>query len=170
MSKYEELRDAYVAARSSYFASRDASSAFAAVLVQGLEKYLGSPDFQMHFLPASGDVSSAKLTTSDTAVWLGPDARWHFSVGLPLTDRKQGVHKGGSTQTLVFELHVAAQDGGFSVGLKGWPELFTVPATAGAPEHNALFEFLFDKMAEVYKRPGLKFHDNMADTRRPVAE
>jgi hypothetical protein len=168
MTKYEELRDAYVAARTSFFARRDKSAAFAAKLVQGMETYLASPMFQLHFMPHTGDAASLKASSADTAIWLGADDRWHFRVGLPLTDRVQGVSKGGSTQTLLFEMHLFPEGDGFNIGIAGWPERFTLPATPGTPEHQAFYGFVFEKMIEVYRKPGLKFFDNMADTQRPI--
>lgn len=169
MSRFEELRAAYVSARNAYFARRQAAIALAGVLARGFESFLQIPKYQLQFIPSTGDFSSSKAGTAETSVWLATDECWHFRVGLPLSDRALGTGKGGSTQTLVLELLAAPEGDGFSVWLKDRPERFSLPATAEAAEHLPLFEYLYEQMAAVYRQPGLRFFDNMADTTRPVS-
>lgn len=169
MSKYEDLRDAFVGARNAYFARRQAVITLAGVLARGLESFLQVSPFYLQFIPSTGDSSSSKSGTAETAVWLTADERWHFRLGLPLSDRAPGTGKGGSTQTLVLELQVAPEQGDrFQVGLKDRAERFSLPVTTGAAEHVSFFEYLYGQMAAVYRQPGLKFYDNMADTTRAV--
>jgi hypothetical protein len=168
MSKFEELRGAYIAARNAYFARRQAAITLAGVLARGLESFLQVPQFHLQFIPSTGDSSSSKAGTAETAVWLAPDERWHFRLGLPLSDRTLGTAKGGSTQTLVLEFHAVPKGDWFEVGLKDRPDRFSLPVTAAAAEHLPFFEYLFGQMEAVYRQPGLKFYDNMADTTRSV--
>ncbi len=168
MSRYDELCNAYVAARNEFFQRRERCVAFAAMLMKGFETYIGAPLFQMRFVPHTGDAAAAKTNSPDAAAWLGNDGRWHFLIGLPLVERVQGSNKGGTTQTLRFDLHVAPVETGFNVGVTGTNERFDLPATENAPEHQPFFEFLYGQMARVYQQPGLKFLDNMPDTLRTL--
>jgi hypothetical protein len=59
MSKFDEIRQAYVDARKAFFASRDASAAFALGLVEGMERYLECPPYQIHFLTKAHQSSAA---------------------------------------------------------------------------------------------------------------
>jgi hypothetical protein len=165
MSKYDELCSAYVSARRSFFARRDVCIAFAGTLMKGFEGYLQSPLFQLRFIPRTGETSDIKACTPQTAIWLGADDRWHFLLGLPLIEKAEGPGKPGTSQTLKFDVHMVPAGDRFDVGVTGRDERFDLPATEGAAEHQPFFDFLFQQLAAVYGRPGLRFLDHTVDSK-----
>jgi hypothetical protein len=165
VSKYDELCKAYVAARTSFFRRRDACSAFADILMKGFEGYLQSSLYQLRFIPRTGETTDIKACTPQTAVWLGADGRWHFLIGLPLVEKTQAAGKGGTSQMMRFDLHVAPSGDRFDVGVTGFDERFDLPKAEGAAEYQAFYDFLFERMMAVYGRPDLKFLDHAADSR-----
>jgi hypothetical protein len=168
MSKFDDLRQAYAQARKEFFTQRAASATFAETIVQGMETYIGSPQFQLHFLPYTQAVTSSKTHTATAAVWLANDALWHLKVAMELRGDAEGIHNETAGQTVTFEMVMQPVGTGFKVGIKGWNERFSLPATAGSPEHNAFYDFVCERIADSYRQPGHRFFDSMTDSLRVI--
>jgi len=168
MSKFDEIRQAYVDARKGFFAQRDASAAFALNLIEGMERYLECPPYLIHFLTNVRQATAATAHDARGAVVYGSDGLWHFTVGMELIDNQEGFHKNAARQTLAFELLVQAEGTGFSVGFKGWRDRFTLPATGDSPEQTRLYDFWFQRILDSYLQPGHRFFEDMADSDRAV--
>jgi hypothetical protein len=168
MSRFEELRHAYLDARKDFFARRDASAAFAATIVEGMEHYLECPPFQVHFISNTREASATKAHNALGAVWLGTDSNWHFNIGLDLIDNEEGFRKDAARQTVVFELLVQPSDSGFNVGIKGWNDRFSLPGTDGTAERAAFYDFVFQHITGSYQQPGQRFFENGVDPQRAI--
>ena len=168
MSKFDEIRQAYVDARKSFFAQRDASAAFALDLVEGMERYLDGPPYLIHFLTGVHQATAAAAHHAQDAVVYGNDGLWHFSLGMELVDNAEGFNKNAARQNLAFELLVKPDGTEFSVGLKGWDDRFTLPASGDSPERTRLYDFWFQRILDSYLQPGHRFFENMADSDRTV--
>jgi hypothetical protein len=169
MSKFEEIRQAYVDARKSFFAQRDASVAFAIGLVQGMERYLESPPYMIRFLTNTRQAAAAAADDAKDAVAYGTDGLWHFGLGMELVDNADGLNnKNAARQTLAFELQVKPDGAEFTVGLKGWDDRFTLSGTGGSPEQTRFYDFWFKRITDSYLQPGQRFFENMADSSRTV--
>jgi hypothetical protein len=168
MSKFDEIRQAYVSARKTFFVQRDASVAFALGLIEGMEHYLESPQYQIHFLSNTRQTTMATAHDAKGAVVYGSDGLWHFGIGMELVDNKDGFHANAARQNLTFQLLVKPDDAGFSVGLKGWDDRFTLPATGDSPERTRFYDFWFKCIIDSYVQPGHRFFEDMADSDRTV--
>ena len=169
MSKFDEIRQAYVDARKNFFDQRNATAAFALKLVEGMERYLECPPYQIHFLTNVRQPTSATAHDAKGAVTYGADGLWHFNVGMELVDDKEGFHKGAARQVLAFELLVRSDETGFDVGLKGWTDRFDLPATGDSPEQTRLYDFWFQRILDSYLQQGHRFFEDMADSDRAVS-
>jgi hypothetical protein len=168
MSKFDEIRQAYVDARKVFFDHRDASAVLALSLVEGMERYLGCPQFYIHFLINARQATAAAAHDAKSAVVYGNDGLWHFTVCMDVIDNADGFRKNAARQTLMFELLVQPQDPGFSVGLKGWNDRFVVPAPGDSPESTRFYDFWFKRILDSYVQPGHRFFEDMADSDRTV--
>jgi len=168
MSKFDEIRQAYVDARKSFFTQRDASVGFALSLVQGMERYLESPPYLIRFQTSTRQVAAATAHDAKDAVVYGTDGLWHFGLGMELVDNQDGSNRNASRQNLAFELQVKPDGAGFSVGLKGWDDRFTLSATGDSPEQTRFYDFWFSRIIDSYLQPGQRFFENMADSDRAV--
>jgi hypothetical protein len=168
MSKFDELRQAYISARKEYFARRDASAVFALSFVEDMERYLECPRLRVRLLSSTGASSSTAARDGKGAVALGSDGQWHFRVGLDLVDDADGFHKDAARQTVVFELLVQPDAGGLNVGLKGWSERFSLPATGAPAERARLYDFWFKRVIDSYLQPGQGFFEHAADSNRTI--
>jgi hypothetical protein len=169
MSKFEEIRQAYVDARKSFFAQRDASVAFALSLVQGMERYLESPPYMIRFQTSTRQAAAATAHDAKDAVAYGTDGLWHFGLGMELVDNQDGLNnKNAARQNLAFELQVKPDGAGFTVGLKGWDDRFTLSATDDSSEQTRFYDFWFKRIIDSYLQPGQRFFENMADSNRTV--
>jgi hypothetical protein len=169
MSKFDEIRQAYVDARRSFFAQRDASAAFALSLVEGMERYLDGPPNLIHFLTGVRQAAAAGAHHAKDAIVYGNDGLWHFGLGMELVDNQEGFNKNAARQNLAFELVVKPDGPGFSVGLKGWDDQFTLPANGDSPERTRFYGFWFRRIIDSYLQPGQRFFENMADSDRTVS-
>jgi hypothetical protein len=169
MSKFDEIRQAYADARKSFFAQRDASAAFALSLVQGMEHYLESPPYLIRFQTNTRQAAAATSHDAKDSVVYGTDGLWHFSLGMELIDNLEGFNKNAPRQTLAFELQVKPDGAGFTVGLKGWDDRFTLPATGDSPEQARFYDFWFGRIIDNYLQPGQRFFENMVDSDRAVS-
>jgi hypothetical protein len=169
MSKFDEVRQAYVDARKSFFAQRDASVAFALSLAQGMERYLESPPYMIRFLTNTRQAAAATAHDAKDAVAYGTDGLWHFGLGMELVDNKEGFNKNAARQNLAFELLVKPDGAGFTVSLKGWDDRFSVPASGDSPERSRFYDFWFRRIIDSYLQPGQRFFENMADSDRTVS-
>jgi hypothetical protein len=168
MSKFDEIRQAYLEARKSFFAQRDASAAFALDLVKGMERYLDGPPYLIHFLTNTRQATAAASHDAKDAAAYGNDGLWHFSLGMELVGDKEGPHKSAARQSLAFELQVKPEGTGFSAGLKGWDDRFALPASGDSPERTRLYDFWFQRIIDSYLQPGHRFFEDMADSDRTV--
>jgi len=168
MSKFDEIRQAYLEARKSFFAQRDASAAFALDLVKGMERYLDGPPYLIHFLTNTRQATAAASHDAKDAAVYGNDGLWHFSLGMELVGDKEGLHKNAARQSLAFELLVKPEGTGFSAGLKGWDDRFALPASGDSPERTRLCDFWFQRIIDSYLQPGHRFFEDMADSDRTV--
>jgi hypothetical protein len=168
MSKFDEIRQAYVDARKSFFAQRDASVAFALSLVQGMERYLESPPYMIRFQTSTRQAAAATAHDAKDVVAYGTDGLWHFGLGMELVDNQDGFNKSAARQNLAFELLVKPDGAGFSVGLKGWDDRFAPPATGDSPERTRFYDFWFGRIIDSYLQPGHRFFEGMADSDRAV--
>jgi hypothetical protein len=168
MSKFDEIRKAYIDARKVFFDHRDASAALALGLVEGMERYIECPPYHIHFLINSRQATAAAAHDAKSAVTYGADGLWHFMVSMELIDNADGFRKNAARQTLTFELLVQPQDPGFSVGLKGWNDRFSLPTTADSPEQTRFFDFWFKRIIDSYQQAGHRFFEDMADSDRAV--
>ena len=168
MSKFDEIRQAYVDARKSFFAQRDASAAFALDLVKGMERYLDGPSNLIRFQSRTRQAAAATAHDAKDAVAYGTDGLWHFGLGMELVDNKEGFNKNAARQNLAFELHVKPDGAGFTVGLKGWDDRFALPATGDSPEQTRFYDFWFQRILDSYLQPGQRFFEDMADSDRAV--
>jgi hypothetical protein len=169
MSKFDEIRQAYADARKSFFAQRDASAAFALSLVQGMEHYLESPSYLIRFQTSTRQAAAATSHDAKDSVVYGTDGLWHFSLGMELVDNQDGFNKNAARQNLAFELQVKPDGAGFTVGLKGWDDRFTLPATGDSPEQMRFYDFWFGRIIHNYLQPGQRFFENMVDSDRTVS-
>ncbi len=169
MSKFDEIRQAYVDARKSFFAQRDASAVFARSLVEGMEHYLEGPPYLIRFQTSTRQAAAATAHDAKDAVAYGTDGLWHFGLGMELVDDKEGLHKNAPRQNLAFDLHVKPDGTGFTVGLKGWDDQFALPATGDSPERTRFYDFWFQRILDSYLQPGQRFFENMADSDRTVS-
>jgi len=168
MSKFDEIRQAYVDARKSFFAQRDASAAFALHLVEGMERYLDGPSYLIHFETKSHQATAAAAHEAKEAAVYGTDGLWHFGLSMELVDNAEGFNKNAARQNLAFELLVKPDGTGFSVGLKGWDDRFTLPASGDSPERTRLYDFWFQRILDSYLQPGHRFFEGVADSDRTV--
>jgi len=168
MSKFDELCQAYVAAKQEFFAQRAAAVAFASNLLAGLEAYLGAPPFQLYFQPHNREASSTKTRTADGATWLGDDGLWHIAMALSLRENQDMSQKNLTPQTVTFELVARPSETGYCVKLRGANDEFNVPATAGSAEHAALDEYLFQRVLRSYKAEGQRFLENVTVSQRAI--
>ncbi|MBN2465175.1 hypothetical protein JXD38_06095 [candidate division WOR-3 bacterium] len=168
MSKFDQIRQAYVDARKSFFAQRNASAAFAVSLVKGMEQYLESPPYQIRFLSNTRQTSAATSHDASDSVTYGSDGIWHFRLGMELVDDQGGVGKAAPRQNLTFELLAKPDGAAYSVGMKGWDDRFTVAAAGDSPERTRFYDFWFKLIIDSYLQPGHRFFENMADSDRTV--
>ena len=168
MSKFDEIRQAYVDARRSFFVQRDASVEFARSLVEGMERYLDGPPYLIRFQTNTRQAAAATAHDAKDAVAYGTDGLWHFGLGMELVDNKEGFNKNAARQNLAFELLLKPDGVGFSAGLKGWDDLFSLPATGDSPERTRFYDFWFRRIIDSYLQPGQRFFENMADSDRAV--
>jgi hypothetical protein len=169
MSKFDEIRQAYVDARKSFFAQRDASVAFALSLVQGMECYLESPPYMIRFQTSTRQSAAATAHDAKDAGVYGTDGLWHFGLGMELVDNQDGLNnKNAARQNLAFELQMKPDGAGFTVGLKGWDDRFTLPVTGDSSEQTRFYDFWFRRIVDSYLQPGQRFFENMADSNRTV--
>jgi hypothetical protein len=168
MSKFDEIRKAYVDARKIFFDHRDASAALALSLVEGMERYLECPKYHIHFFSNARQATAAAAHDAKSAVVYGTDGLWHFAVSMELVDNLDGFHKNAARQTIMFELLVQPTDPGFSVGFKGWNERFALPAAGDSTESTRFYDFWFKHILDSYKQPGHRFFEDMADSDRTV--
>jgi len=169
MSKFDEIRQAYVNARKNFFDQRDASAVFALSLIEGMERYLECPPYQIHFLTHTHQATAAAAHDAKGAVMFGNDGLWHFNIGMELVDNVDGFHKNAARQTLAFELLVQPDGTGFSVGFKGWTDRFILPATGESPERTRFYDFWFKHIIDSYLQSGHRFFEDMADSDRTVS-
>jgi hypothetical protein len=169
MSKFDEICQAYVDARKSFFAQRDASVEVARGLVQGMERYLDGPPYLIRFLTNMRQAAAATPHDAKDAVLYGADGRWHFSLGMELVDNKEGFNKNAARQNLAFELLLKPDGAGFSAGLKGWDDQFALPVTGDSPERTRFYDFWFQRILDSYLQPGQRFFEGMADSDRAVS-
>jgi len=169
MSKFDEIRQAYADARKSFFAQRDASAAFARSLAEGMERYLESPPYLIRFLTNTRQAAAATAHDAMDAIAYGTDGLWHFRIGMELVDDMEGFNKNAPRQNLAFELLLKPDGAGFSAGLKGWDDLFTLPATGDSPERTRFYDFWFRRIIDSYLQPGQRFFEHMADSDRTVS-
>jgi hypothetical protein len=168
MSKFDEIRQAYVDARRSFFAQRDASVEFARSLVEGMERYLDGPPYLIRFQTNTRQAAAATAHEAKDAVLYGTDGLWHFSLGMELVDNKEGFNKNAARQNLAFELLLKPDGAGFGAGLKGWDDQFTLPTNGDSPERTRFYDFWFRRIIDSYLQPGQRFFENMADSDRAV--
>ncbi len=168
MSKFDELREAYVAARKSFFDQRDASAAFALDVIEGMERYLECPPLHVHFLSNTRQATTATAHDAKSAVTFGADGLWHFNVALELVDNKEGPRKDAARQTIAFELLVQPCSAGFNIGLKGCKDRFSLPAAGDSVERTRFYDLWFQRIIDSYLQPGQRFFENMADSDRAM--
>ncbi|MEO0085083.1 MAG: hypothetical protein ABIK37_00470 [candidate division WOR-3 bacterium] len=168
MSRFAELHQAYLDARQAFFAERDRCAAFAASLLDGLERYLECPPAHLRFVPHGGLTTATKTREAQATPTIDADGFWHCEVALDIGDTDTAGRKESARQTVFFELMLKPTGAGFTVSIKGSAEKFTLPAEAGSPEHTAFFEFLFQQMVASYRRPGQRFFETLADSRRTI--
>jgi hypothetical protein len=169
MSKFDEIRQAYVDARRKFFAERDGSAALALSLIEGMEHYLECPPYHIHFQTNVRQASAAAAHDAKGAVVYGNDGLWHFAVSMELVDNQDGFHKNAARQTLAFELLVQPDGAGFNVGFKGWTDRFALPAAADSPERTRFYDFWFKRIIDSYQQLGHRFFEDMADSDRAVS-
>ena len=168
MSRFEEIRQAYINARKVFFDQRNASAALALSLVEGMEHYLETPPFQIQFLTNTRQATSATAHDAKDAVKYGTDGLWHFNIGIELVDNPTTPHKVVVRQTLTFELLVKPDGAGFNVSFRGWDDRFALPATGDSPERTRFYDFWFQRILDSYVQPGHRFFEDMADSDRTV--
>ncbi len=170
MSKFDEIRQAYVDARKSFFAHRDASAVLALGLIEGMERYLECPPYHIHFQTNARQATAAAAHDAKGAVVYGNDGLWHFTVSMELIDNQDGFHKNAARQTLAFELLVQPDGAGFNVGFKGWTDRFALPAAGDSPERTRFYDFWFKHIIDSYLQLGHRFFEDMTDSDRAVSK
>jgi len=178
MSKFAELHQAYLDARRAFFDERDRCAVFAAGLLDGLERYLECPPAHLRFVPHGGVTSAAKTRESQATPTIDPDGVWHCNVALELGDTRVEARKETAKQTVLFELLLQPVSGGFSVGIKGGSERFTLPPAADtsdaarlradAAERAAFYEYLFQRILGSYRQSDQRFFETLADSKRTI--
>jgi hypothetical protein len=169
MPKFDELLQAYVAARHDFFTRRDASVAAAASVFSALETYLGSPRFALHFQLSSGDSSTNRSLKPEEAVRFDPDGTWRFGVGLDLNESVGGFRKDVASQTLALDVVLAPAGEGFSLGLRGSKERFNVPLVVKPGDCTPFCEFVYGRMLASYQQPGQSFFEGASASRRTIS-
>lgn len=165
MSKFDELRQAYADARKTFLAGRDASALLSLKLVEGFETYLGCPSFSVRFVSNTGATTASTAHNSLGAIWLGPDGIWRFRAAFDLDD-KSGKDVG--RQTVAFEVSMQPVESGFSVGVKGWTDRFTLPAGAGPAEFTPVYDFIVERVLDGYRQAGQRYFDGGVDPERTL--
>jgi hypothetical protein len=168
MSRFDELHQAYIDARKTFFAQRDASIALAGSVREGLERYLGCPSFTLRFLSHAGGTSLVKTNTAAEAAWLDAGGTWRFSLGMDLSEAMPGVHREAAKQTVVLDVSMQPTADGFTVALKGWNDRFNLPTNADSAEHAVFYEFVFQRMIESYRQTGQRFFESLLDSKRAI--
>lgn len=165
MSKFDEICQAFVAAKTAHFEERDACCAAATHLAESFRAYLESPAFHLVFMPRSREGSSVKARTAKDAVWGDRDG-WHFILGLSVVDIGDGPRHETGPELMVAELVLRQAETGFDVTLQGWPDKFNIPADANIAACTPLFEFAVARMIDVYRRPHLRFLEGGQESQR----
>jgi hypothetical protein len=165
MSKFDEICQAFTAAKATHFQERDACCDLATHLAEGMRKYLETPTFHLYFMPRSREGSSVKARTARDAVWF-QDGEWHFLIGMIVVHAGDGPRYQTGPEMVLAELVVQRPDGGFSVGLQGWPDRFSIPADTDYDACLPLYEFVARQMVEVYRQPHLRFLESGQETQR----
>uniref|UniRef100_A0A7C4GHP5 Uncharacterized protein n=1 Tax=candidate division WOR-3 bacterium TaxID=2052148 RepID=A0A7C4GHP5_UNCW3 len=178
MSRFSEIHQAYIDARKAFFAERDRCAAFAADLLDGLERYLGCPPAHLRFIPHGGLTSSVKTREAQATPTIDADGIWHCEAALEIGDTAVGAHKESARQTIHFELLLQPTAAGFNVGIRGTAERFSLPPLPASsatprpptdsPERTAFYEYLFQRMVESYRQPGQRFFETLADSKRRI--
>lgn len=178
MSRFAELHQAYLDARKKFFDERDRCAAFAAALLDGLERYLECPPAHLRFIPHGGLTSATKTREAQATPTIDADGYWHCEVALEIGDTAVAARKESARQTILFELLLKPAGDGFSAGIKGAAERFTLPPPpasadpanrpADPPEYTAFYEYLFQQMVSSYRQPGQRFFETLADSKRTI--
>lgn len=168
MSRFTEIHQAYLDARNAFFAERDRCAAFAAGLLNGLERYLECPPTHLRFIPHGGLTAATKTREAQATPTIDAEGFWHCEVALEIGDSDIGARKESARQTVIFELLLQPNATGFSVSIKGLARRFALPAVTDSPEHTAFFEFLFQQIITSYHQPGQRFFETLADSRRTI--
>ncbi|MFO7651962.1 MAG: hypothetical protein R6X13_11555 [bacterium] len=165
MSKFEEICQAFVAAKRTHFEERDACCATATHLAESFRNYLESPSYHLVFMPRSREGSSVKARTAKESVWYDHDG-WHFMLGLSIVDAGDGPRHETGPELMVAELVLRKSEAGFDVSLNGWPDKFSVPADANPEACAPLFDFTAQRMIDVYRQPHMRFLEGGQESQR----
>lgn len=141
MSKFEELRQAYITARKNSSDYWKTCWGFASDLVNRMIDYFQWPREQVKVIPLKGDVNPNLKYTVQGSMHLGDDAFWHLGVNLFLYEAPN-IHP---YFDVLLPVMIKKVDDHFIVKLEGYEKEFKIHKD-NPDGFNAFYEFIFEQI------------------------